>query len=596
MSRISLRPRALASGSLRNACARGATLALAAVLAAAAACRGGGSDAPPPADAPDGGDAATGGPRWLGVEGERLAPPPPHQQAKTAHFTTHDACAQCHLSKDTTTLRDPKGRDISPVGRWKPTMMALAARDPYYVAAFADELEARPGLRSTVERTCARCHAPEASVEIDLESGRAPSFALMTAEVSPNAHIAREGVACTGCHQITSEGLGTFPSFTGGFAIGTSRLVYGPHDAPLTDPMRLIVDFTPFKSVHVLESSLCATCHTVVTRAPLPGGKQGPEFPEQVPYLEWKASAFRAEAPVGAKATTCQQCHMPSVDEDGQEIRSPLATTPPDLKARSPHARHAFLGANAYMLGVAAANDAWGATATPEELGAQAALQRAFLRSSAELRVNASREGDAGVVRVKITNATGHKLPTGYPSRRMWVHVKVARADGAALFESGRSDAFGRLVDRTGALVEPATFFPHFDVIDDDAKVQVYEAVPVNADGKVVHRPLDAITFGKDNRLLPQGFDKRHEWAAYTTPKGVDDDPSWGSEDEITYRVARAEPGARVEVRLVFQTIRPSDFEALAQKPTPAARRLFDMVSRTPPTPEVIAEATATIP
>jgi hypothetical protein len=582
--------------AMRNVCARGATLALACGLAIAAACGGGGSAAPPGEGVADGGDAATGAPRWLGVDGERLAPPPGHQPAKTAHFTTHDACAQCHLSKDGPTLRDAKGRDVSPVGRWKPTMMALAARDPYYLAAFADELETRPGMRATVERTCTRCHAPEASVEIDLESGRAPTFALMTAELSPNAHIAREGVACTGCHQITSDGLGTFASFTGGYSVGTSRLVYGPHDGPLTDPMRLIVDFTPFKSTHVLESALCATCHTVVTRAPLAGGKQGPEFPEQVPYLEWKASAYRAEAPVGAKATTCQQCHMPSVDEDGEAIRSPLATTPPDLKARAPHARHAFLGSNAYMLGIAAANDAWGATATPEELGAQAALQRAFLRSAAELTVTASREGDVGVVRVKIANATGHKLPTGYPSRRMWVHLKVSRGDGATVFESGKTDDFGRLVDRAGALAEPAAFFPHFDVIDDDAKVQVYEAVPVNGDGKVVHRPLDAITFGKDNRLLPQGFDKRHEWAAYTTPKGVDGDPSWGSEDEITYRVASADAGARVEVRLVFQAVRPADFEALAQRPTPAARRLFDMVSRAPPMPEVIAEATAAIP
>ena len=47
--------------------------------------------------------------------------------------------------------------------------------------------------------------------------------------------------------------------------------------------MRL-VDFTPFESAHVKESRLCATCHTVTTRAIGRRGEQGPGFPEQVPW------------------------------------------------------------------------------------------------------------------------------------------------------------------------------------------------------------------------------------------------------------------------------------------------------------------------
>ena len=39
---------------------------------------------------------------------------------------------------------------------------------------------------------------------------------------------------------------------------------------------------------------------------------------------------------------------------------------------------------------------------------------------------------------IKVTNLTGHKLPTGYSEgRRMWLNVQVRDANGGLVFESG---------------------------------------------------------------------------------------------------------------------------------------------------------------
>ncbi len=131
------------------------------------------------------------------------------------------------------------------------------------------------------------------------------------------------------------------------------------------------------------------------------------------------------------------------------------------------------------------------------------------------------------------------------------MHVRVSAPDGSVVFESGRSDAYGRLVGPKDVLAEPLSFAPHLDNL-------------------------------------------RNRWAVFTAPIGTGGDASFGSSDVVTYRVARVPLGATVAVRLLFQTARPSDLEALAAAPTPAARVLFDMTTAAPPLPSIVAETTTT--
>lgn len=112
--------------------------------------------------------------------------------------------------------------------------------------------------------------------------------------------------------------------------------------------------------------------------------------------------------------------------------------------------------------------------------------------------------GGAGgnlVVRVRVTNLSGHKLPTGYSEgRRMWLNLKVADADGATIHESGAYDA------ATGVLTE-------------DPQIKVYEIlqgqwnlngdhqcdVDDNNGRELFHFALNNCV-AKDNRIPPRGF------------------------------------------------------------------------------------------
>ena len=54
-------------------------------------------------------------------------------------------------------------------------------------------------------------------------------------------------------------------------------------------------------------------------------------------------------------------------------------------------------------------------------------------------------EGDSLVVELRVENKAGHKFPTGFPSRRTWIHLTVADGSGSTVFESGAPQADGRI-------------------------------------------------------------------------------------------------------------------------------------------------------
>ncbi|HEU0029216.1 MAG TPA: hypothetical protein VFQ53_01200 [Kofleriaceae bacterium] len=506
---------------------------------------------------------------------EPLPPLPPPATVETDRFRDAEACGQCHLvADDTAVLHDATGANDSPVLLWRSSMMALAARDPFYLAVFAEELERAPDRRTEIETLCARCHAPAGTEELAVEGGHL-SFDDMVGGTSPAAVLGRGGITCTLCHQIDPANLGDERSFSGNFVVGFGRALYGRYRDPMTNPMQLIVNFTPTFGDHIGSSELCATCHSVVV--PGPSGK----IVEQATYLEWKGSAFAADRP-------CQFCHVPSVDDGGATISTAVASFPADLLPRTPLGRHTFVGGNAYMLELMADAIDWvGAGVPAEELRAAAQRDKDHLAGAAMLTVTKLADGFT----VRVDNRTGHKLPTGYPSRRLWLHVTVTNA-GATVFESGAVDAAGTLLDAQGA---PLAAQPHRDELRSADEVQVWEARLVDGKGTPTHRATDATRYAKDDRILPLGFVPAQVEREGLDPVGVVADATFvGGSDSVTYRVPAIPAGAQIAIELQYQTLAPSTVDAVAATKTPASLVFVDLATRKGQAPTTIARATLT--
>ena len=180
----------------------------------------------------------------------------------------------------------------------------------------------------------------------------------------------------------------------------------------------------------------------------------------------------------------------------------------------------------------------------------------ATLTASLEIR-NANRAGGRIDFDVAVTNKSGHKLPTAYPSRRAWLHVVVRDESGAVVFESGAPRANGAVAGNDND--EDATRFePHYTRITSADQVQIYESIMGDSNGRVTTGLLFGTRYLKDNRLLPRGFVKETaaEDVAVRGPAAGDPDFTGGS-DTLTYSLAlpAATGPLSVSVELYFQSI-----------------------------------------
>lgn len=503
-----------------------------------------------------------------------LGPLPPPGNAETTRFRDDSACAQCHLVPDgSPALHDAAGHNVSPVLLWRSSLMAQAARDPYYLAVFDEERTRAPEREAEIDALCSRCHAPAGSEEL-ATAGQHLTFEQLTSGTDVAATLGRGGITCTLCHQIDAANLGDERSFSGGFKVGYQRQLFGRYLNPLTEPMQLIVNFTPTSGPHIAESSLCAVCHTVIV--PGPSG----DVVEQATFLEWRSSRYPA------LGRSCQSCHVPTVDEAGVPLPSlAISGFPANLGGRTPFGRHTFVGGNSYVLRLLADAPEWsGAGAPPEELEASAARDDRHLTEAARLELVAH---DASSFRLRVTNLTGHKLPTGYPSRRIWLHVRV-EVGGDVVFESGGVDARGAIIDRGGVVLGRQ---PHRDAITAEDQVQIWEATLVDHDAVVTHRALDARGYGKDDRILPAGFAPTGSDRSRTEPRGPELDVSFvpGS-DDLSFEPPDGLPaGARIRVELLYEAVAPEIVDAIERSSTPSGSRFVDLTRARPITPVVMA-------
>ena len=461
-------------------------------------------------------------------------------------FVTSESCMACHNG-----LVTPAGEDVSIGVGWRGSMMANAARDPYWHAAVRRETMVHPTASAAIQNECSACHMPMARFQANAEGHQGEVFKHLP--LSHGDDFAVDGVSCSVCHQIQDEGLGERSSFTAGFGLDTTtpegeRQVFGPYevDSGRTSLMRSASHFQPAKGDHIQSSEVCATCHTLFTHTLDAEGKVVGELPEQVPYLEWKHSSF-------AGVRSCQSCHMPVIE--GEMAISSVLGVPRDAVSR-----HVFRGGNILMPKILNAHrQELAVTALPQELQATAQQSVKNLQTAAATvsLVDTEISNDTLRTEVVINNLAGHKLPSAYPSRRTWVHFAVWDASGHVVFESGGLNPDGSIRGNAND-ADGSRYEPHHSTIDDPEQVQIYEAIMGEPDGSVTTVLLSAITYLKDNRLLPEGFDKKTAEEAVAVHGGAEADEDFvGGRDRVGYvvDVSGTEGPFIVDAELMYQPI-----------------------------------------
>lgn len=486
-------------------------------------------------------------------------------------FPTSDRCIGCHKGVSAT-----DGADLSIGFDWRASMMANSARDPYFQAAVRREIMDYPEAASAIEGECSRCHMPMA-VQAALREGRTGSvFANLPigGADGPYSDLAADGVSCSLCHQIQPDGLGDEETFVARFeiapgALAGDRPAFGPFDPDEGGAgiMHSATGLRPKRGDHVASSGLCASCHTVTTDPVDPEGPGRP-FVEQAPFLEWRASAYAEGA---ENERSCQDCHMPEVAEE-------VPVTRVLGRARSEVSRHVFRGGNFFVLRMLNRyRDELGVTALSQELELAAQRTADHLRTAtATVEIEDATLNDRRVeATVRVRNLAGHKFPTAYPSRRAWLRVTVSDGRGSPVFESGALEPDGRVVgddhDADGDDYER-----HRDVIDSPDQVQIYQAVMADGAGAVTTGLMSAERWVKDNRILPDGFDRARADARVSPAGLATDDPDFvpGS-DAVRYNVA-VDPAAgpfTVQAELWFQPIGYRWAENLASYDAAETRR-----------------------
>jgi hypothetical protein len=227
---------------------------------------------------------------------------------------------------------------------------------------------------------------------------------------------------------------------------------------------------------------------------------------------------------------------------------------------RTEVSRHVFRGGNILIPRILNAHrQVLAVKALPQELQTTVAQTEKNLRTDAASisLVNARIEDGALTCEVVITNLAGHKLPSAYPSRRTWLHFTVWDAAGEPVFESGGLNEDGSIRGNAND-ADGSRYEPHHTLIDDPEQVQIYEAVMAEPDGSITTVLLSAITYLKDNRLLPDGFDKTTaDKDVAVHGKAAADEDFVGGRDRITYAVdvSDAEGPFIVDVELLYQPV-----------------------------------------
>ncbi|MCB1036221.1 MAG: hypothetical protein KDD47_20525 [Acidobacteria bacterium] len=463
------------------------------------------------------------------------------------------SCASCHGDYDAV-------NNIEPYPTWAGSMMANASRDPLFWAA----LDVANNDVAGAGDFCLRCHVPSGWLggRSEPPGGSQDGCGMLGAIDEPESDF--EGISCHFCHRMMvndSPPPGEDPVYfengqawiddTDCTTPGTGPCRRGPYDyagAGETPPPH---PWT-FSQYH-LEAGFCGNCHNVTSPATTliddSGTDTGIPFPVERTYKEWQQSDFGS----GGGQQSCQSCHMPDTGV------SPAYACVFESNDRTGNmAVHRFVGGNVWIPAVLrdeypnlGRTDSYNATvAWAQDMLAN---QTAMLELTAPATAPVGGTLDLGV---RVTNLSGHKLPTGYSEgRRMWLNVQVRDTTDTLIFESGAYD--------------PAT-----GTLTHDAQAKVYERESgiwnanatnqcdlVDGGGDPMFHFVLNNCIAKDNRIPPAGFsggtDPETRPVAYSYPETSPGSGILVNFDDTSYSVPLP-PGAvtplSVEARLYFQT------------------------------------------
>jgi hypothetical protein len=481
---------------------------------------------------------------------------PGSQDDESGNFEPPGTCNICHGGYDTA---------VEPSFNWRGGMMAQAARDPIYEAALTIANQDVPHAGDF----CIRCHSPAGWLRGRSEPS--DGSALTAAD--------REGVHCDICHRMvrpSEPGINPYPLDkqyedqtyaldqqyfqtiiaipamvgNGMFVVDSDKAKRGPFsDAGIMHKNT----YSPFHQ----ESAICGTCHDISNPVYQrnPDGTYTPNefgqpsetfntydlFPMERTYSEWLMSDYNTGAGIYAPqfggnktwVSTCQDCHMRDISGIAASVG--MAVYRNDL----PH--HDLTGGNTFAPEMI--KQLYPDEVDTVALDSGAIRARRMLQTAATLDMTIEDDGNNFLVNVRVTNETGHKLPSGYPEgRRMWLNLVAKDIDGIVLYESGHYD-------------------PSTGVLTQDQDVKIYESKPgLDSDiasiagtdpGPSFHFALNNKVY-LDNRIPPRGFTNANFVAIQSEPVGYSysDGQYW---DDTQYTLPLNTD--TVEVVLYYQTM-----------------------------------------
>jgi cytochrome P460 len=535
-------------------------------------------------------------------------------------FLTSSQCLGCHgASGENMSLQygalGNKPINLSEYTEWRASLMGLAGRDPIFHAQLESEKTLYPSQAGFFDNTCYRCHGVMGQRQIEADTGKPFKHSMVYAlPDEPDAKygaLARDGVSCTACHRIAKDELGTPATFTGKFKVDPPDVTNGPFEKPTELPMKNALGITPRESAHVKTSALCGSCHTVILPVFDKQGRQvkdkngkPKEFHEQMTYPEWQNSIYQNErVPFdSAQARTCQDCHMSTklgdlnlafrianIEDDTYPFTDGRAANKDiRLQVRDKYARHTLVALNQFgqmmfqqfpdILGIRT-SDYMFSDGTLGLITAQRASTEMAQEQTAKVEVSSLQRDERSLeAKVRIENLAGHSFPSGVAFRRAFVTFEALDDKGNVVWASGRTNSVGAIVKGTTGEVLPTEFFfdpnsrkqvyqPHYQVLNDESQVQIYEEVIADTEGKITTSFVGLDQPLKNNRLLPKGWRSDGPLAEFTGPHGdAEHDPDYDGKsgasgaDNLIYRIPlneRTRTIVAVRVTLNYQSIPP---------------------------------------